>query len=57
MEQIIAALEGGVSKAAVCRTFQVPRSTLIDTLRRVGWTGAGAGTQKVKRVAAPKKAA
>ena len=56
VEQIIAALEGA-SKASVCRTFQVPRSTLIDTLRRVGWTGAGAGTQKVKRVAASKKAA
>ena len=57
VEQIIAALEGGASKASVCRTFQVPRSTLIDTLRRVGWTGAGAGAQKVKRAAAPKKAA
>ena len=57
VEQIIAALEGGASKASVCRTFQVPRSTLIDTLERVGWTGAGAGAQKVKRVATPKKAA
>jgi DNA invertase Pin-like site-specific DNA recombinase len=57
VEQIIAALESGASKASVCRTFQVPRSTLIDTLERVGWTGAGAGAQKVKRVAAPKKAA
>ena len=56
VEQIIAALESGASKASVCRTFQVPRSTLIDTLKRVGWTGAGAGAQKVKRVAAPKKA-
>jgi transposase-like protein len=57
VEQIIAALEGGASKAAVCRTFQVPRSTLIDTLERVGWTGAGADAQKVKRVATPKEAA
>ena len=39
VEQIVAALEGGASKASVCRTFQVPRSTLIDTLARVGWTG------------------
>lgn len=41
VEQILAALEAGASKASVCRTFKVPRSTLIDTLRRTGWTGAG----------------
>ncbi len=35
----VTALEGGASKASVCRTFKVPRSTLIDTLARVGWTG------------------
>ena len=23
---------------SVCRTFKVPRSTLLDTLERVGWT-------------------
>jgi DNA invertase Pin-like site-specific DNA recombinase len=40
IEQIIAALDGGASKASVCRTFSVPRSTLIDTLERRGWTGA-----------------
>lgn len=56
VEQIITALEGGTSKASVCRTFQVPRSTLLDTLERVGWTGAGAGARKVKRTA-PKKVA
>jgi DNA invertase Pin-like site-specific DNA recombinase len=39
VEQIIAALNGGARKASVCRTFQVPRSTLLDTLDRVGWTG------------------
>ena len=43
MDQIIAALDGGVSKASVCRTFKVPRSTLIGTLDRLGWTDAGAG--------------
>lgn len=37
LEQILAALENGASKAAVCRTFNLKRSTLIDTLRRVGW--------------------
>jgi len=38
IEQIRAALDGGASKASVCRTFKVPRSTLLDTLERVGWT-------------------
>ncbi|MGH7119757.1 MAG: hypothetical protein ACREFP_12330 [Acetobacteraceae bacterium] len=42
----MAALSGGASKASVCRAFKVPRSTLIDTLNRVGWTGLGASTQK-----------
>lgn len=41
IEQIIAALDSGTSKASVCRTFKVPRSTLIDTLERIGWAGAG----------------
>ena len=40
LEQILAALDAGTSKAAVCRSFQVPRSTLLGTLERVGWTGA-----------------
>ena len=44
-EAIIAALNGGMSKAAVCRNFGVKRTTLIDTLARVGWPGAnGADT-------------
>lgn len=34
---IIAALEGGMSKAAVCRNFGVKRTTLIETLARIGW--------------------
>lgn len=37
LEQIIAALEAGTSKASVCRTFKVARSTLLDSLARVGW--------------------
>lgn len=41
LEAIIAALDGGTSKAAVCRNFGVPRSTLVDTLARSGWTGPG----------------
>lgn len=34
MEVILEALNNGMSKAAVCRTFEVKRSTLIDTLKR-----------------------
>jgi len=32
------ALEGGATKAAVCRTFGIKRSTLIDSLARIGWS-------------------
>lgn len=35
---VIAALNSGATKAAVCRTFGVKRSTLIDSLDRVGWS-------------------
>ncbi len=35
MEVILEALNNGMSKAAVCRTFEVKRSTLIDTLKRI----------------------
>lgn len=38
MEQIKAALGGGASKASVCRSFKIPRSTLIGSLERVGWS-------------------
>ena len=36
-EQITAALQAGASKASICRTFKVPRSTLFGTLVRIGW--------------------
>lgn len=39
LEAVIAALDAGASKAAVCRTFHIARSTLLDTLARIGWTG------------------
>ena len=39
LEAVISALDGGASKAAVCRTFGIARSTLVDTLARAGWTG------------------
>jgi len=35
---ITSALDGGATKAAVCRTFGVKRSTLIDSLARIGWS-------------------
>jgi len=38
LERITATLDNGASKASVCRTFKVPRSTLIGTLARIGWT-------------------
>lgn len=41
LEAVIAALNNGSSKAAVCRTFGIPRSTLNDTLTRAGWSGHG----------------
>jgi DNA invertase Pin-like site-specific DNA recombinase len=43
IEAIKTALEGGASKAAVCRSFDVPRSTLIDSLKRIGWTAPNKG--------------
>ena len=38
MEQIKTALDGGASKASVCRSFKVARSTLIGSLERIGWS-------------------
>ncbi len=35
MDAILEALDAGMSKAAVCRTFEVKRSTLIDMLNRI----------------------
>lgn len=35
LDAIVAALQGGMTKAAICRNFGVKRSTLIDTLNRL----------------------
>ena len=35
---VTAALDAGATKAAVCRTFGIKRSTLIDSLARIGWS-------------------
>jgi DNA invertase Pin-like site-specific DNA recombinase len=42
---VIAALDSGATKTAVCRTFGIKRSTLLDSLARIGWAPAlqGAG--------------
>jgi DNA invertase Pin-like site-specific DNA recombinase len=53
VEQIVAALEGGASKASVCRTFRVPRSTLSDTLARIGWAGLAAGGNRTVTASLP----
>ena len=53
---VIAALDGGATKAAVCRTFGIRRSTLIDSLARIGWSaglkgagGSGGTTAAIER--------
>jgi DNA invertase Pin-like site-specific DNA recombinase len=35
---VTAALDDGATKAAVCRTFGIKRSTLVDSLARIGWS-------------------
>ena len=41
---VTASLDGGATKAAVCRTFGIKRSTLIDSLARIGWSAGPQGT-------------
>ena len=36
LDAIVESLRGGMSKAAACRTFGVKRTTLIETIRRIG---------------------
>ena len=50
---IIAALNSGATKAAVCRTFGAKRTTLIETLARAGWSGLGTMLMKVREGPAP----
>jgi len=38
LASVTAALDAGATKAAVCRTFGIKRSTLIDSLARIGWS-------------------
>ena len=40
---VTSALDSGASKAAVCRTFGIKRSTLIDALARIGWSAEARG--------------
>jgi DNA invertase Pin-like site-specific DNA recombinase len=53
LEAIIAALDGGMSKAAVCRNFGVKRTTLIETLARVGWQSAEESRSVRRRAGSP----
>jgi DNA invertase Pin-like site-specific DNA recombinase len=46
LEAVLAALDGGMSKAAVCRNFGIKRTMLIETLTRPGWSDAGEKTQR-----------
>ena len=46
LDTIVAALNGGMSKVAVCRNFGVKRTTLIETLARIGWSGTQETTQQ-----------
>ena len=41
LDAIMTALNSGMSKAAVCRNFNVKRTTLIETLTRSDWRGPG----------------
>src|ERR1700736_5631785 len=41
LDAVLAALNGGMSKAAVCRNFGVKRTTLIETLARVSGPASG----------------
>ena len=46
LDAILAALNGDMSKAAVCRNFEVKRTTLIETLARIGWPAATKAAQE-----------
>lgn len=37
IKAITESLNNGMSKAAICRTFDVKRTTLVETLARIGW--------------------
>ena len=45
VDHITSALDSGASKASVCRSFGVARSTLDDTLKRLGWRGIRTGAE------------
>jgi hypothetical protein len=49
-------LDGGATRVAVCRTVGIKRSTLIDSLARIGWSaglklreGTGDATTAIDR--------
>ena len=42
---ITSALDAGVTRATVCRSFGIKRSTLIDSLARIGWSAGIKGQE------------
>jgi DNA invertase Pin-like site-specific DNA recombinase len=42
---ITGALDAGATKAAICRSFGIKRSTLIDSLARIGWSAGIKGQE------------
>lgn len=42
---ITGALDAGATKATVCRSFGIKRSTLIDSLARIGWSAGIKGQE------------
>ena len=42
---VTAALDDGATKAAVCRAFGIKRSTLIDSITRIGWFAGTKGQE------------
>ncbi len=45
LASITGALDAGATKAAVCRSFGIKRSTLIDSLARIGWSAGIKGQE------------
>ena len=55
LDAIVESLRSGMSKASACRTFGVKRSTLIETLARIGWPELTATSSKRVGAVTPDK--
>jgi DNA invertase Pin-like site-specific DNA recombinase len=47
---VVTALDAGATKSSVCRTFGIPRTTLIDSLARIGWAACTKDQQQISTV-------